>query len=286
MAVSPNAYDWEGQTVLDRRGEKIGKIEEIFLVEETGKPEWALVELVALGKLKGHTTMVPLTMARPVQDGVAVHVEKHLVEEAPEIKPDGEPSEPEVNALYRHYGLGSAQSAEPANGNGGYAAPAPTPTPAPAPVQQFSNGGSAPEAANGSPDMRNEPIGNLINTVKEEGSNLVSQELRLAKAEMSGKAKDVGIGAGMFGGAGYVASITGIALMLTIMFALDTAMKLWLAALITTVLFGAIAGVLALMGKKKIQQAGPPIPEQTVESVKQTIETVKEEAKWGLGQTR
>ena len=63
-------------------------------------------------------------------------------------------------------------------------------------------------------------------------------------------------------------------------------MNLWLAALITTVLFGAIAGVLALQGKKKIQAAGPPVPEQTVESVKQTIQTVKEEAKWGLGQTR
>ena len=129
-------------------------------------------------------------------------------------------------------------------------------------------------------------MGDLLNTVKQEGSNLVSQEMRLAKAEMGEKAKHVGIGAGMFGGAGYVARITGIALMLTVMFVLDTAMKMWLAALITTVLFGAIAAVLALMGKKQIQQAGPPIPEQTVESVKQTIETVKEEAKWGLGQTR
>ena len=41
-----------------------------------------------------------------------------------------------------------------------------------------------------------------------------------------------------------------------------------------------------MRAKKKIQEAGPPIPEQTVESVKQTIETVKEEATWGLGQTR
>jgi hypothetical protein len=53
-----------------------------------------------------------------------------------------------------------------------------------------------------------------------------------------------------------------------------------------TVVFVAIAGGLALAGKKRIQKAGPPIPEETIESVKQTIETVKEEAKWGLGQTR
>jgi hypothetical protein len=46
------------------------------------------------------------------------------------------------------------------------------------------------------------------------------------------------------------------------------------------------AGVLALRAKKRITQAGPPIPEQTIESVKQTIETVKEEARWGLGQTK
>jgi hypothetical protein len=114
----------------------------------------------------------------------------------------------------------------------------------------------------------------------------VGQELKLAKAEMSGKVKDVGIGAGMFGGAGYVAHLASLALMLTIIFALAEAMPAWLAALIVTVLYGAVAGALALLGKKRIQQAGPPIPEQTVESVKQTIQTVKEEAKWGLGQTR
>jgi hypothetical protein len=74
--------------------------------------------------------------------------------------------------------------------------------------------------------------------------------------------------------------------MLTLIFALAEVMAEWAAALIVTVLLAAVAGVLALKAKSKIQQAGPPIPEQTVESVKQTIETVKEEAKWGLGQTR
>jgi hypothetical protein len=48
----------------------------------------------------------------------------------------------------------------------------------------------------------------------------------------------------------------------------------------------AVAGVLALAGKKRIQKAAPPVPQETIQSVKQTIETVKEEAKWGLGQTR
>ena len=110
--------------------------------------------------------------------------------------------------------------------------------------------------------------------------------MRLAKAEMTEKAKDVGIGAGMFGGAGYVANLAAVALMITMILGLAEAMDAWLAALIVTVLFAAIAGVLAVTGKKKIQQAGPPIPEQAVESLKQTVQTVKEEAKWGLGQTR
>lgn len=74
--------------------------------------------------------------------------------------------------------------------------------------------------------------------------------------------------------------------MLTLIFALAEVMPEWTAALIVTVLFAAVAGVLALQAKKRIQKAGPPIPEQTVESVKQTMQTVKEEAKWGLGQTR
>ena len=114
----------------------------------------------------------------------------------------------------------------------------------------------------------------------------MAQEVKLAKAELTDKVKDVGIGAGMFGGAGYVAHLASIALMLTIIFALAEAMAPWLAALIVTVLFGAVAAGLALVAKKRIQQAGPPIPEQTIESVKQTIQTVKEEAKWGLGQTK
>lgn len=280
--------DWEGQTVVDRDGEKIGRIEEIFLVEETNRPEWALVKL---GRLKGHTTLVPLTRARHVKDGVAVHVSKDDVSEAPEIKPDHEPSEHEVEALYRHYGLAAM------NGSGGAAGATATTGNAasgpPQPAGAASGNGNpptqtqaTPAATQSNPDPRDAPVGELLQTVKQEGSNLVSQEMRLAKAEMAGKAKDVGIGAGMFGGGGYVANLAAVALMITLILGLAEAMDAWLAALIVTVLFGALAGVLALTAKKKIQQAGPPIPQQTVESVKQTMQTVKEEATWGLGQTR
>ena len=146
----------------------------------------------------------------------------------------------------------------------------------------------APEVLDGGShgDMRDQPVSDIVKQVTDEAKTLVGQEIKLAKAEMTEKAKDIGIGAGMFGGAGYTLHLAALGLMLTLIFALSTAMPAWLAALIVTVVFVAIAGVLALTGKKRIQKAGPPVPEETIESVKQTIETVKEEAKWGLGQTR
>lgn len=280
--------DWEGQTVVDRDGEKIGRIEEIFLVEETNRPEWALVRL---GRLRGHTTLVPLTRARHVRDGIAVHVRRDDVSEAPEIRPDAEPSDQEVEALYRHYGLSAANGSGSATGATATTANGASGPPQPARAASGNGNPPAqtrvpPAAMQSRPDPRDAPVGELLQTVKEEGANLVSQEMRLAKAEMAGKAKDVGIGAGMFGGAGYVANLAAVALMITLILGLAEAMDAWLAALIVTVLFGALAAVLALTARKRIQQAGPPIPQQTVESVKQTMQTVKEEATWGLGQTR
>jgi hypothetical protein len=276
MAPAPSdSLDWEGQTVLDRGGEKIGKIEEIFLVEETGRPEWALVKI---GRIKSRTTLVPLTRARAVEKGVAVHVSKDAVSDAPEVKSDSELGEQQVTELYRHYGIDVPAAPGPAEHSNGASGAVQTSDHAPAQATA--------ETVSGTADLRHEPIGDLLKQVKEEGSTLVGQELKLVKAEMTDKVKDVGIGAGMFGGAGYVAHLASLALMLTIIFALAEAMPAWLAALIVTVLYGAVAAVLALKAKKKIQEAGPPIPEQTVESVKQTIETVKEEARWGLGQTR
>ncbi len=287
----PSALDWEGQKVLDRDGERIGTIEEIFLVEETGRPEWALVKT---GRIKGRTTLVPLTRASPVDDGVKIPFEKDVVSEAPEVEADDDPSEQQVNALYRHYGIDPEEHSDGAGSSNGHgasmshggngAAPVETAQP-PTQIQPAVQPAQAPSGS-GHGDLRDAPIGDVVNRVKDDASTLVSQELRLAKAEMGEKAKEIGIGAGMAGGAGYVAYLASIAFMLTLIFALAEVMPEWTAALIVTVLLAAVAGALAMKAKNKIQAAGPPIPEQTVESVKQTIETVKEEAKWGLGQTR
>ena len=284
--VPPSPADWEGQTVVDREGDKIGKIEEIFLVEETGRPEWGLVKV---GRIKSHATLVPLTRARPTGKGIEIPFGKDVVSDAPAIEPDQDPSEQQVNALYRHYRIPVPAAGDNGRGGGNGAS---------APQAPLSYSGAAPSSgqvrapaasqgsSHGPGDLRDAPLGEVVNRVKEDASTLVSQEMRLAKAEMSGKAKEIGVGAGIAGGAGYVAYLASIALMFTLIFALAEFMAQWAAALIVTVLFGAVAGVLAMKAKKKIQDAGPPIPEQTVESVKQTIETVKEEAKWGLGQTR
>jgi sporulation protein YlmC with PRC-barrel domain/uncharacterized membrane protein YqjE len=264
--------DWEGQTILDRDGEKVGTIKEIFYVEDTGRPEWALVKV---GRLKGHTTLVPLTRANRVGKGVKIPYDKEKVGDAPPIEGDGDPSEQQVNAVYRHYGIPLSGNGQ---GNGSSA-----PQQAPEAQRQQQSGG---EVVSGSADLRDEPIGDLVKQVSNEASTLMQKELKLAKAEVGEKAKEVGAGAGMFGGAGYLAHLAALGFMLTVILALATAMQAWLAALIVTVVFAAAAGVLALSGKKKLQKAGPPVPQQAMESMKQTIDTVKEEAKWGLGQTR
>jgi uncharacterized membrane protein YqjE len=128
-------------------------------------------------------------------------------------------------------------------------------------------------------DLRDRPIGELLNQLSQETATLVRQELDLAKAEMAQKGKQAGLGAGMFGAAG-VATLLGLgALTATVIAALDTGMSLWLAALIVTLIWLAVAGVLALSGKSKVQQATPPVPEQTQQSVKEDVEWAKTQAK-------
>lgn len=125
-------------------------------------------------------------------------------------------------------------------------------------------------------DGRGEPsTGELISKLSADVSTLVRDELRLATAEMSGKAKKAGLGAGMFGAAGLLA-LYGVAVLLAaIVAALDLVMPLWLAALIVAVVLLIAAGIAALMGKNKVSEVGSPVPERTVESVKADVAAVK-----------
>ena len=131
-------------------------------------------------------------------------------------------------------------------------------------------------ATNGtSNDLREQPIGDLLKQLSQETTTLVRQELELAKAEMAEKGKQAGKGAGMFGGAGVVGFLALAALTAALILALDTGMKAWLAATCVGLVYAAIAAVLALTGRKEVQQATPPVPEQTVDSVKEDVQWAK-----------
>jgi uncharacterized membrane protein YqjE len=126
-------------------------------------------------------------------------------------------------------------------------------------------------------DLRERSVPDLLKQLSTETSTLVKQELDLAKAELTQQGKRAGLGAGFIGGGalfglGAFGAFTAflIALIATIV---D---HTWLAALIVTVIYGAIAGILAMRGKNKIQEATPPVP--------QTVETLKEDAEWAKTQ--
>jgi uncharacterized membrane protein YqjE len=132
---------------------------------------------------------------------------------------------------------------------------------------------------NGHPELRDQPVGELMKQLSDQTTTLVRKEVELAKAELAVKGKKAGIGAGMFGGAGLVGFFAFAALTTTFILALATAVAPWLAALIVTVVYGAVAGVMALQGRNKVKDAVPPVPERAVDSTKEDVAWVKTRAK-------
>src|SRR3954451_21408661 len=122
---------------------------------------------------------------------------------------------------------------------------------------------------NGHTELRDRPAGELMKQLSDQTTTLVRKEVELAKAELAVKGKRAGAGAGMFGGAGLFGFFAFAALTATLILALATVVEPWLAALIVTAVYGAIAGVLALQGKNKVQEATPPVPERAVDSTKE-----------------
>jgi MFS family permease len=123
--------------------------------------------------------------------------------------------------------------------------------------------------------LRERPIGELLKQLSEETTTLVKKELDLAKAEVAEKGQKAGKGVGMFGAAGVLGFLALGALTAFFIMLLDGAVPNWAAALIVAAVYGAIAGVLALQGKNKVQEATPPVPEQTVDSVKEDVQWAK-----------
>jgi MFS family permease len=131
----------------------------------------------------------------------------------------------------------------------------------------------------GGNEMRERPIGELFKQLSEETSTLIRQELELARAELKEKGREAGKGAGFLGGAGLLGLLAAGALTACLILLLDKAVAAWVAALIVAVVYGAIAAVLALRGKDRVQAATPPTPEQTVETVKEDVEWAKTRAR-------
>jgi uncharacterized membrane protein YqjE len=131
---------------------------------------------------------------------------------------------------------------------------------------------------NGETPLREQSATELLKQLSEQTSALARKEIELAKAELTVKSKRAGLGAGMFGGAGLFGLLALGALTACLILALDTAMAAWLAALIVAVVYAGIAGVLALTGKSKVQEATPPVPEQATESVKEDVQWAKTRA--------
>ena len=144
-------------------------------------------------------------------------------------------------------------------------------------MTQPTTGGATRATA---PPQSQEPsTGQLISDLTTQISRLVRDEARLAQAEVTQKAKRLGVGAGLFGGAGLFAFFGLAALITTAILALALVLPDWLAALIVAVVLFAVAGILALIGKKDVQQGSPPVPTEAIASTKTDIQTVKESAR-------
>jgi hypothetical protein len=123
------------------------------------------------------------------------------------------------------------------------------------------------------------PLGELVQDLSRQTSTLIRQEMRLAQAELTEKGRHAGKGAGMFGGAGLVALYGVGALITAAILGLATVLEPWIAAAAVGAGLLLVAGILALTGKKELEEAGPPKPEQALDSVEQDIATVRARAR-------
>jgi uncharacterized membrane protein YqjE len=128
-------------------------------------------------------------------------------------------------------------------------------------------------------DLRDRSMGELLKQLSQETTQLVHQELELAKAELQQKGRQAGAGAGMFGGAGALGLAALGALTACFILALNAIMPAWLAALLVAVVYGIIAFVLVKQGQASMKRATPPVPEQTIETLKEDVQWAKTQAR-------
>ena len=127
----------------------------------------------------------------------------------------------------------------------------------------------------GREDLRERSTVDLVKDLSQQASTLVRQELQLAKTEMAEKGKQAGMGAAALAAAAVAGLLALGALTAFLILGLDGVMPNWAAALCVTVLWALVAGGLGLLGRRELRELGTPVPEMTVETVKEDIEWLK-----------
>jgi Putative Actinobacterial Holin-X, holin superfamily III len=128
-------------------------------------------------------------------------------------------------------------------------------------------------------ELRERPLAEVAQDLTRDLSLLVRQEVELAKSEMAEKGRVAAPGLGMIGGAGVVGLVAAGALTAFLILALSIVLPEWLSALVVGVALAGAAYVLAKQGKGRVEEAGSPLPEQTIETVKEDVEWAKTRAK-------
>ncbi|AQT76233.1 MULTISPECIES: phage holin family protein [Streptomyces] len=123
-----------------------------------------------------------------------------------------------------------------------------------------------------------ESVSVLVSRASRQISELLREEMHLARAEMTQKGKRFGKGGGLFGGAGLLGFLAAQALTVTGIAALALVLPLWASALIVAGVLAVVAAVLALAGKKQVADAGAPVPARTIDSVKTDLAVMREKA--------
>jgi uncharacterized membrane protein YqjE len=129
--------------------------------------------------------------------------------------------------------------------------------------------------------LREQPLGELLKRLSEQLSALARQEVELAKAELAVKARALARVGGLFGAAALLALCALGAFAALLILALNEAIPAWAAALVVTVVMAGLAGLLALIGKQRLQEAEAPVPRETIESTKEDIKWAKTQLQSG-----
>jgi uncharacterized membrane protein YqjE len=125
-------------------------------------------------------------------------------------------------------------------------------------------------------DLQEHSTGELVKMLSEQISVLIRDELQLARVEMTSKGKQAAIGTGMFGVSGAVAAYGVGCLVACVIIAISGAIAAWLAALIVGAALLAAAGCVAALGRSRLRRATPPLPEETVASVRADVDEIRE----------